>query len=149
VVYHLAQINIGRARAEMTDSIMQGFMANLDKINALAERSPGFVWRLQSNEGNATSFRFYDDPLLIVNMSVWESVETLRAFTYHSEHLDFLKQRKQWFEALAKPHLAMWWIPAGHLPEISEANEKLELLERLGPSQAAFSFAKVFSPPEA
>ena len=143
---HLAQVNIGRVKGLMTDPVMAGFASRLDEINALAEASPGFVWRLQSDEGNATSYRPYDDDRLLINMSVWESIEQLRAFTYNTAHAELLRQRREWFEKFDQVFLALWWIPEGHIPTIEEAKERLALLEAHGPTPSAFTFKTIFPP---
>src|SRR5215831_5328476 len=116
----LAQINISRLLAPLDDPKIAGFVAALDPINALADRSPGFIWRLQSDSGNATDLAYNDDPFVIVNMSVWESLETLRAFTYESHHNKVFRNRGKWFEKPDKPTYCLWWIPAGHVPTIGE-----------------------------
>jgi hypothetical protein len=144
--YHLAQINIARIRAPLDDPIMAGFVSQLDDINALADQSPGFVWRLQTDAGNATDIRAFEDEMILVNMSVWESVETLQQYVYQSEHVEPLRQRKQWFEPVP-PTLVLWWIPAGHIPTVHEAKDRLEMLQQQGPTAAAFTFKKPFPPP--
>jgi hypothetical protein len=146
--YHLAQINIGRVLAPLTEPLMADFVDNLEPINALADASPGFVWRLQTEEGNATSLHVFDDDMLLINMSVWESVETLRAYVYNSRHTDFLRRRKEWFELFNGVYVALWWVPAGHIPSIEEAKERLEHLQEHGETSEAFSFRKVFPQPE-
>jgi hypothetical protein len=148
MAHHLAQLNIGRILAPVDDPIMYGFMSKLDEINALAERSPGFVWRLKTDEGNATAIRPYEDNMLLVNMSVWESLDDLRQYVYRSNHADYLRQRKQWFEKFEGPYMVMWWIPAGHIPTVEEAKERLEHLRTHGDSAHAFTFAKPFAAPE-
>jgi len=145
---HLAQINIGRMNAPLDDPVMAGFVSRLDEINALAERSPGFVWRLQTNEGNATALRPYDDERIIINMSVWESIEHLRAYVYGTAHAELLGQRRDWFEKFDRTFLALWWIPAGHIPSIDEAKARLASLDASGPTPFAFTFKTTF-PPEA
>jgi len=116
--YHIAQVNIGRIRASLDDPIMAGFVARLDEINALADRSAGFVWRLQASEGNATYLRPYDDDQILINMSVWETVDALKHYVYRSVHAEPLRQRHEWFEKFAGAYLALWWVPAGHIPGI-------------------------------
>src|SRR5439155_24596699 len=123
-------------------------MSRLDEINALAERSPGFVWRLQTGEGNATAIRPYEDPMVLVNMSVWETLDDLRQYVYRSNHADYLRQRKQWFEKFEGPYMVMWWIPAGHIPTVEEAKEHLDHLREQGESAYAFTFTKPFAAPE-
>ncbi|MGE0886980.1 MAG: DUF3291 domain-containing protein [Blastocatellales bacterium] len=145
--FHLAQINIGRLLAPLDDPLIADFVALLDEINALAERSPGFVWRLQTGEGNATDLRPFDDDRIIVNMSVWESVEQLKNYVYHSAHTNVLKRRQEWFEKFDGAFLALWWVKAGHLPAVEEAKQRLDHLYKHGESEFAFSFKKTFPPP--
>jgi hypothetical protein len=146
MTYHLAQLNIGRMLASLDSPVMAEFVRALDEINALAERSPGFVWRLIGEGNDATSIRPYPDERIIVNMSVWESVETLRAYAYQSAHANFLRRRHEWFETLTLPYLALWWIPAGHTPTVWEAKDRLEHLRARGETAQAFSFKRVFAP---
>jgi hypothetical protein len=146
--FHLAQVNIGRMKAPIDDPIMEGFRSQLDPINALADKSPGFVWRLQTEEGNATAIRPYDDERMAINMSVWESLEALQAFVYKSAHVGPLRDRREWFEPMAGPILAMWWIPAGHIPTVAEAKARLQDLHEHGPSAEAFTFRKPFPAPD-
>jgi hypothetical protein len=146
--FHLAQFNVARLRAPLTDPSMSEFVAGLDTINALADASPGFVWRLaQGPDGDATTVRPLD-PDVIVTMSVWDSVESLRTFSYQSAHLDYLRRRRDWF----LPHdfpasLVLWWVPAGRIPTVEEACERLKLVAA-GPSPEAFTFRRTFSAPE-
>jgi hypothetical protein len=144
--WQLAQLNVGRMVAPTTAPEVADFMEALQPINALAEASPGFVWRLQTEAGNATDIHAFDDELLLLNMSVWQSIESLRAFTYTSAHTDVLRRRREWFERLEVAHLVLWWIPAGHLPTIAEALDRLEILRRDGPTPAAFTFRVPFEP---
>jgi uncharacterized protein DUF3291 len=147
--FHLAQVNIGRFRAPLEDPIMEGFRTQLDPINALADRSPGFVWRLQTEDGNATAIRPYSgDDLMAINMSVWESLESLQRFVYKTAHVDTLRGRKEWFEALEGPILVLWWIPAGSLPSVGDAQERLQYLKENGPTPHAFTFRSPFPPPD-
>jgi hypothetical protein len=143
--YHLAEVNIARMLAPLDDPIMDEFVANLVPINTLAEKSPGFVWRLQSEEGDATALRVFDDERIIINLTVWESVDALFQFAYNSQHTDFFRRRKEWFEKMDKPVLVMWWVPEGHNPTPAEAKEKLELLEKYGPTPLAFTFKQRFT----
>lgn len=140
--YHLAQVNIAKARAPLDHPRMKGFVDQLDHINRLAEASPGFVWRLQTGEGDATAIRAFDDPLVIVNLSVWESVEALREYVYSGEHLEVLRSKREWMEKLPTQSLALWWLPAGQLPDVLMARQKLELLQERGASADAFTFAR-------
>jgi hypothetical protein len=144
--YQLAQVNIGRARGETTDPVMAGFMARLADINALAERSPGFVWRLQTEDGDATAVRPYDDPRIMINLSVWDGLSSLRSYVYRSDHASVMRQRREWFERFERVYVALWWVPAGHRPSVAEAVERLALLEAHGPTALAFTFAQPFGP---
>lgn len=144
--YHLAQLNIARMVAPLDDPAMAGFVARLAEINALADRSPGFVWRLQTEEGNATDLRPYDDDRILVNMSVWESLEALKEFTYKTAHSQVLRGRQQWFEKFEGPYLALWWVEAGHVPTLVEAKVRLDHLREHGPDPHAFNFKITFAP---
>lgn len=144
--HHLAQINIARALAPMDSETMSGFVARLDEINALADGSPGFVWRLQSEAGNATDYRPYDDDRILLNMSVWESLAHLKGYVYRTAHAEVLRQRRQWFAQFEKPFAALWWVPAGHVPTIDEAKERLAALQERGPTAYAFDFRTTFFP---
>ena len=147
-LFHLAQVNIGRLRAAVDDPIMAGFKNQLGPINALADSSPGFVWRLQTESGDATAIKPYpDDALMAINMSVWESLEALQLFVYKSAHLSPLRDRKQWFEPLEGPILALWWIPGGHIPTVAEALARLDHLKQHGPTAHAFTFRAPFPSP--
>ncbi len=137
----LAQINIGRMRAPVEDELMIGFASRLDEINSLADISPGFVWRLQTDEGDATALRVFDDPLILINLTVWEDLQSLRNFVYRSQHRELLQGRADWFLPTDGPILALWWVPAGHRPDVDEAKARLETLARNGPSPDAFTFA--------
>ncbi len=144
---HLAQVNIALPRAPLDAPELAEFMALLDPLNELADHSPGFVWRLQTEGGNATAIRPFDDDRLIVNLSVWESIEALRDFVYASRHLDVMRRRRDWFHRLAETYLALWWLPAGTLPTIGEAKDRLARLRRNGPGPGAFTFRQPFPPP--
>ncbi|MQA83412.1 MAG: DUF3291 domain-containing protein [Streptosporangiales bacterium] len=143
--HHLAQFNVGLLRAPLESPELADFVALLDPINALAEESPGFVWRLQTEEGDATSVRPYGD-MVIVNLSVWESGRALWDFAYASRHLDVVRRRREWFERMAEPYLVLWWVGAGHVPTVAEAMHRLDLLRHEGPSPSAFTFRR-FLPP--
>ena len=147
--YHIAQINIGRAKAPVEDPVMAGFMTRLDDLNALADRSPGFVWRLQTSEGNATYFRPYEhDDRILLNMSVWETIDDLRHYVYKTAHAEMLRHREEWFERFAGIYLALWWVPVGHIPGIDEAKKRLAHLDQYGPTQFAFTFKTMVQPDE-
>jgi Domain of unknown function (DUF3291) len=142
---HLAQINIARMVAPLDSPVMHDFVANLDRINALAEAAPGFIWRLKGDGNDATSLRPYEDDRIIVNMSVWESLEALHQYVYYSGHVDIFRRRSEWFEKMTAPAVALWWIPVGHVPTVAEAKEKLALLEKHGATPQAFTFKQRFS----
>lgn len=146
--YQIAQVNIGRMLAPLEDPIMAEFVASLGEINALADSSPGFVWRFQTEEGDATAIRPYDDDRIIVNFSVWETVEDLKTYVYQSAHAQVMRRRRQWFEKFEGMYMALWWVEAGHLPSVSEAKERLEDLSRHGESERAFTFRRLFGPPD-
>ena len=145
--WQLAQVNIATARYPQGDTRIQPFYNQLDEVNALAESSPGFVWRLQSDSGNATDIQVTDDPLLIINLSVWESVEALFEFAYRSAHRNVLVKRRDWFQRPEGRYQALWWVPKGHRPTPEEAMEKLALLQKNGPSQAVFDFKTHYPAP--
>jgi hypothetical protein len=146
--FHLAQLNIAKARASLEAPLMAGFVSRLDEINTLAERSPGFVWRLRDEAGSdATQIRAFDDPKIIVNLTVWESPEHLRAYAYRSDHAQLIRQRRDWFEPMSSAYLVLWWIPAGRTPSIEEAKVRLRHLDLKGPSAVAFSFKSAFPAP--
>ena len=147
--YELAQLNIGVIRGPMDSPIMAEFSANLDRINALAESSPGFVWRLQTPEGNATAIRPFDNENMLINMSVWQDADSLRKFVYRSAHADILRRRREWFEKVGEAILVLWWVPRGHRPSVEEAIGRLELLRRKGPHAEAFTFRETYPPPDA
>lgn len=143
--YQLAEINIARMLDEIDSPLMHEFAANLERINALSEQSPGFVWRLKTDEGDATSIRVFDDRYLIVNMSVWESIDALREFTYYSAHTDYFRRRREWFEKLETPAVVLWWVRAGHIPTTDEAKAKLEYLAQYGATPQGFTFRERFT----
>lgn len=145
--YHLAQVNIATSRAPMDDPVMQGFVDRLEALNALADRSPGFVWRLQTEDGDATAIRVFDNPLILFNLTVWDSVEALEAYVYRSDHVEAVKRRAEWFEKPDRSPFALWWIPAGHIPDEVEAKQRLERLWREGPTAEAFTFRRRYPPP--
>ena len=126
---------------------MADFVARLDAVNALAERSPGFVWRLQGDNGNATELRYTDDPLFIVNLTVWDSPDDLFNFTYLSEHKTVFARRYEWFERSVGPNVVLWWQATGTLPTVEDALRRLHLLAAQGPTAEAFTFKQPFAPP--
>ena len=142
--YQLAQINIAKARAAMDSEVMKGFVDRLDEINALADEAPGFVWRLQTEEGDATAIQAFEDPDLIVNMSVWDGIDSLKNYVYKSLHVELIRDRDAWFSKIAESHQVLWWVPRGHIPTVEEGKERLKLLNASGPTEQAFTFAKAF-----
>lgn len=145
--YHIAQMNVATFLYDPDDPRLAGFMEALDPINALADDSPGFVWRLQSDSGNATDIQTTDDPRFLVNMSVWESVEALFDFVYRTAHTKVMARRREWAERPVEAHQVLWWVPAGHVPTVEEGLARLARLRREGPSAAAFTFKATFPPP--
>jgi hypothetical protein len=146
--YELAQLNVAVMKEPLESPGMADFVANLDRINALAEASPGYVWRLKSDEGDATAFRPLGE-MTLVNMSVWKDVESLNQYVYRSAHAEIMRRRSEWFEKMKEAFVVLWWIPEGHRPGIEEAIGKLELLRAQGPTVDAFTFRKAFPPPDA
>lgn len=146
---HLAQINIARLLEPLDHPAIAEFVAGLDPINALAERSPGFVWRLKGDNNNATDYRPFADDLLIVNMSVWESVDALRAFAFGAEHVAYMKRRREWFAKFPTAYMALWWVPEGHTPTIEDAQTRLQALDEQGDTPFAFTFRQLFEAPPA
>jgi len=142
--FHLAQINIAHLKAPIDDPLIADFVADLDRINLLAEQSEGFIWRLEDEAGNATSFNPYDNPNYIINMSVWRDVSSLKDFVYKSNHVEVYMKRAQWFHSMDKAHMALWWIPSDHTPTLEEAVEKLALIDKIGNSKDAFTFRKIY-----
>lgn len=141
---HLAQLNVGRLLAPREDPMIADFMAGLDHVNARADAAPGFVWRLQTDEGNATSITPTEDPLFLVNMSTWTGLEALREYVYRDpEHLRYMRRRREWFEKVDLI-LVLWWVPAGHRPSVAEALQRLDHLREHGPSPHAFTFRTAF-----
>jgi hypothetical protein len=147
VSHQLAQFNLGRIRGPVDSEVMREFMAALDEINALAERSAGFVWRFKTDSGNATSVVAFSDPLILVNLSVWTDVESLRNYVYQSDHGRFFARRASWFERMEGPQLALWWVPAGTVPTIEDGKARLAALAGKGETPWAFTFRRPFGPP--
>jgi len=144
--YHLAQLNIAKLMAPIDSPQLSDFVANHDRINALAEDSPGFVWRLQTEDGDATSIDYFGSDQ-IVNLSLWDSVEALHYFVYRSAHVDIMRRKKEWFHKMGEAHMVLWWVPAGHILSVEEAAHKLNILREQGPTKAAFTFKKAFPSP--
>jgi len=145
---HLAQLNIATIRFDLESPEMADFVNNLAPINAIAENSEGFVWRLKDEAGDATNIEVESNPDIIVNMSVWEDIESLKNFMFKTHHIDFLKRKKEWFVPMTQASYVLWWVPAGHIPTLQEAMEKLEHLRVHGETPKAFSFKSNFAKPE-
>lgn len=147
MLYHLAELNIARMLAPAESPIMADFVNGLAQINALAEQSTGFVWRMKDDADNAMAIRLFDDPLLIINLSVWETIESLYEYTYYSQHAEFFRRRAEWFSKLEMVGVVLWWVKAGELPTLQDAKARLEHLNTHGASPLAFTFKKRFAPP--
>jgi hypothetical protein len=151
--YVVAQVNIGRLLAPLDSPVIAGFVAALDPVNAVADAAPGFVWRLQTEDGNATALRAFEDDAggaeggILINMSVWESVEALGAYMYGAAHLAVLRRRREWFEHMTDAYTALWWVPRGHIPTITEAEDRVRHLRQHGPTPQAFTLKAHFPPP--
>ena len=142
---HLAQLNIAEAIASMESPIMADFINNTERINALAEKHAGFVWRLKGEEtDHSYSIKAFEDESLLVNMSVWKDRESLFDYVYNSGHIEIFKRRKEWFSKMPKMHMVLWYIEEGHIPTLAEAKERLEHLQQQGESEYAFSFKSKF-----
>ncbi|MGC4102446.1 DUF3291 domain-containing protein [Ferruginibacter sp.] len=148
--YQLAEINIARMKGiNINDPVMKEFVDNLDAVNALAENSPGFIWRFKDDSNNATAFNPFNDEQVIINISVWEDIETLRDFMYNTWHADFMKRRREWFHRFGKLYTAMWWTPAGKFPTVEEAIDNLDYLQKNGATEKVFDFKNIFNAPVA
>ncbi|MFN9212778.1 MAG: DUF3291 domain-containing protein [Betaproteobacteria bacterium] len=145
--YELAQLNIATMKEPLDSPLMTDFVANLDRINALAEQAPGFVWRLQTEEGDATALRPLGENTL-VNMSVWRDVQSLNDYVYRSAHVEIMRRRKEWFERMAQAWAVLWWVPSGHRPDVAEAAERLAELRAQGPTPRAFTFKQAYPAPD-
>ncbi len=149
--WNIAEFNIARLRYPLEYDEMYGFVDQLAPVNKLADESPGFVWRHQTDDGDSTSVRLFDDPMIIINYSVWESIESLKDFTYNlQDHKELLRKRREWFVPLEGwPIIALWWVPAGEIPTLEQGKERLEHLRDNGPTEMAFNLRKRFEPPAA
>ena len=145
--WHIAQVNIALPVEPLDSPALEEFVALLEPVNALADAAPGFVWRLQTEDGDATAIRAFGDDRLIINMSVWESIEALWDYVYDGGHLRAMRRRREWFTRMAESHLVLWWVPAGEPPTVAEAEERLALLQERGPTPEAFTFKARFGPP--
>ena len=146
--HELAQLNIGVIKGAMDSPTMAEFAANLDRINAVADSMPGFVWRLQTEAGDATTIRPIENEKMLVNMSVWSDVESLNKYVYSSAHVEIMRRRREWFERMNEAFFVLWWAPRGHRPSITEAKARLDLLRTEGPTAEAFTFRQAFPPPD-
>ena len=147
--YELAQLNIGTIRGPIDSPVMADFVANLARINALADASPGFLWRLQTEAGDATAIRPFDNESVAINLSVWRDTESLRQFVYRTAHADILRRRAEWFEKMSEAFVVLWWVPRGHRPTVAEAIERLGALRSKGATAQAFTLRQTFPPPDA
>jgi hypothetical protein len=145
--FELAQLNVAHLKAPLDSPVLADFVANLDRINLLADASDGFRWRLATDDGRATSLRPFGEDV-IVNMSVWRDLNALRKFVYESAHTEIMRRRREWFARVAQAYAVLWWVPAGHRPSLAEAGDRLEQLRQHGPSSAAFTFGTNFGAPD-
>jgi hypothetical protein len=144
----IAQVNVALPREPLDSPALAEFVANLEPVNALADAAPGFIWRLEDESGDATSIRAFDDERLIINMSVWDSIEALWAFVYDGGHLEVMRRRREWMIKLAESHQALWWLPKGEIPTIEDARDRLEHLRAHGPTARAFTFKQRYLGPD-
>jgi Domain of unknown function (DUF3291) len=145
--YQLAQLNIALPVEPVTSARLAEFMALLEPVNALADAAPGFVWRLQTEDGDATAVRAFGDDELIVNLSVWESLDALAGFVFGGFHAEVMRRRREWFAHLREPYTVAWWVPAGTPPTIADAEDRLTSLRAHGPTAYAFTLQRAFPPP--
>lgn len=144
---HLAQVNIAKFRVPVADPVNAEFIAALDRVNAVAEAQPGFVWRLKGDGNHALDVKLFDDPDMVINMSVWTDLDALAAFVYRNEdHRAIMRRRREWFDHI-ETYMALWWVPAGHAPTPAEGKGRLDHLARHGPTPAAFVFRHPFAAP--
>ncbi|MEM6722520.1 MAG: DUF3291 domain-containing protein [Bacteroidota bacterium] len=142
---HLAQLNIANMLEPLDHPVMKDFVDNVDRINEIADKSPGFIWRLQDELGDATRIKFGDNPNTLVNMSVWRSLADLFAYVYHSDHVEIFKRKKEWFQKMEAMHIVLWYVEEGYIPDLAEAQERLSYLQTYGESPFAFTFRKRYS----
>jgi hypothetical protein len=152
VRYHLAQVNIARLRAPLESEELADFVAALDAVNASADSASGFVWRLQTEDGNATSIRAFewdagDGSGVLVNMSVWETIEALGRWVYGDLHRAVLRRRREWFHRVEEATLALWWVPCGQMPTTDDAEDRVRHLRTHGPTSYAFTFRDAYAMP--
>lgn len=145
-MYHLAQVNVARFKAALNDPIMKEFVDFLEPVNKFAEDSPGFVWRLQDDQGRSASYieTPFKDEMMAVNISVWEDVDAFKGFVYGSVHSYFLRNKKKWFDMKGNSQFVLWWLPKGELPTLEMAKDKLEFHEKHGDSPSAFTMKSFY-----
>lgn len=143
---HLAQVNIAKGRGLLHSRVMASFVAETAEVNREAEAAPGFVWRMKGERLNALALQVFGDPLLVINLSVWESLEALRTYTFSAKHREIMRRRREWFDRMDGPHLALWWTPEGTQPSPQDGRDRLEHLAAHGPTPHAFTFAQTFDP---
>ncbi|WP_103068636.1 DUF3291 domain-containing protein [Aquimarina sediminis] len=145
---YIAEINIARMKAPLDSPLLKEFVDFLDPINKMADESPGFIWRLKDEDGSAAANieSPLEDDMMLINMSVWEDLETLKNFTYGTAHSYFVRAGRKWFERMKSPHMALWWIDSDHIPTMHEAMSKLEGIDKNGLTAGAFTFKKIFNP---
>ncbi|MCU0535409.1 MAG: DUF3291 domain-containing protein [Hydrococcus sp. Prado102] len=149
IEYHLAQVNTATLRAPLDEPQMADFVAQIQRINAIADRDPEFVWRLRAEGAeDATSIRAFDDERILITLTVWKSLEGLSNYVYRSDHAQLMRDRLRWFEKPTQKSIALWWIPIEHQPTVAEAKERLEHLRCYGSTPYAFSFSTPFPRPE-
>ena len=142
--FHIAEINVALLRVPLSDPLLSDFVAELDRVNAVADASPGFVWRLKGADGGSSSYlQPFPNERMIINMSVWTSIEALRDYVYRSDHVEIFRKREKWFERIVTP-LALWWVPSGTIPSVTEGVDRLARLVEAGPTPEAFTFKKQF-----
>ena len=146
VRHHLAENNLAWMRYPFDDPRMAGMRDEIDRINRLGDRSPGFVWRFETAAGDATDVRVLDDPRILFNLTLWETVEDLRRYVYRSEHVEFFRRRREWFLPPPREPVALWWVREGERPDVDEAMARIERLWRDGPSPEAFTLKQVYDP---
>jgi len=146
---HLAQLNIAKAKHSLDAPEIKEFVDNLEPVNELAEKSDGFIWRLQDEQGDAINIQAFSDPNMLVNMSVWQSIDSLKNFMFRTHHRDFLRRKKEWFTDISEDSYVLWWIPEGSIPTVEQAIERLNYLRTNGDSPYAFTFKSNFTVEEA
>ena len=145
--WRIAQVNVGKLVAPLDDPRIDDFRNALERINLLGEAQPGFVWRAKGAGFDATDCRVFDDPDILINATVWESIEHLAAFAYRTDHREFVRRRHDWFAPATEAFQAIWWVPVGHIPTLDECVERLTHIRAYGPTAYAFDFRTRFDAP--